>query len=130
VPEGPAPGRGVLVAYNGRRESDYALQVFRASGLDFGEDVHILSMDVDANWASRCAQHAAEYLQLHEIRARAWAVDQPQSIARAILDEVRRRNVRLLVMGAYGRSTLREMLLGSITDTVLQECLVPVFLCH
>lgn len=130
VPERPQTGRGVLVAYNGRRESDLALQAFRDSGLDFGEPVHVLSMDADRNWASRCARQAAEFLQRHEIDASPRPLKQPQSIARAILDEGRQRNVRLFVMGAYGRSTLREMFLGSITDTVLQECPVPVFLCH
>jgi nucleotide-binding universal stress UspA family protein len=40
------------------------------------------------------------------------------------------RNSRLLVMGAYGHSTMREFLLGSLTSTVLKESPLPVFLCH
>jgi nucleotide-binding universal stress UspA family protein len=36
----------------------------------------------------------------------------------------------LLVMGAYGRSTLREFFAGSMTRTMLRESPVPLFLYH
>lgn len=130
VPEQSMTGRGVLVAYNGSREADLALQAFCRSGLDFAEEVHLLSMDTDLNRASRHAQHAAEYLQLHEIHTRVWPMTPPRSIAQTILDQIEQRQVRLLVMGAYGRSMMREILFGSITDTVLDECPVPAFMCH
>jgi nucleotide-binding universal stress UspA family protein len=51
-------------------------------------------------------------------------------VSQSILEEVRQRNARLLVMGAYGHSTAREFLLGSITKAILKEIPVPVFLCH
>jgi nucleotide-binding universal stress UspA family protein len=52
------------------------------------------------------------------------------SVSQAILEEVRRRSARLLVMGACGHSTVREFLLGSVAKSVLKESPVPVFLCH
>lgn len=130
VPEHPEAGSGVLIAYDGRREADLALQAFCTSGLDFGEEVHVLCMNADANRASRCAHHAAEFLQLHGIHANARPMKPLQSVAKGILEQVRQRNVRLLVMGAYGRSMMREFLLGSTTATVLHDCPVPAFLCH
>jgi nucleotide-binding universal stress UspA family protein len=33
-------------------------------------------------------------------------------------------------MGAYGRSTLREFFLGSVTSTLLEQATVPLFLYH
>jgi nucleotide-binding universal stress UspA family protein len=33
-------------------------------------------------------------------------------------------------MGAYGRSALREFFLGSVTQTLLREAAVPLFLFH
>jgi len=130
VPERLEGGQGVVIAYNGRREADLALQAFRNSGLDFGETVHVLSMDPDASWASRCARHAAEYLQQQGIVAAAQPMKQSYSAGRAIVEQARRKNARLIVMGAYGRSTLREFLFGSVTDTVIAESPVPIFLCH
>jgi nucleotide-binding universal stress UspA family protein len=36
----------------------------------------------------------------------------------------------LLVMGAYAHSRVREMLLGGMTEAMLADCAVPVFLFH
>lgn len=36
----------------------------------------------------------------------------------------------LLVMGAYAHSRLREMLLGGMTEAMLADCAIPVFLFH
>jgi nucleotide-binding universal stress UspA family protein len=36
----------------------------------------------------------------------------------------------LLVVGAYGHSRLREMFLGGVTRTLLQQMTVPVLLSH
>ena len=36
----------------------------------------------------------------------------------------------LLVMGAYGHSRLRELVLGGATHTVLSEMTVPVLMSH
>jgi nucleotide-binding universal stress UspA family protein len=129
VPEEIQPGAGVVMAYHGRLEADHALQAFRASGLDFGEPVWVVSMDVDLNWATQCATHAAKFLQSQGIKATPHPMKQPPSTARALLDEVHRRGARMLVMGAYGRSTLRDVLGSGVTDTVVAECPVPVFLC-
>jgi nucleotide-binding universal stress UspA family protein len=51
-------------------------------------------------------------------------------VAEVILDQVRQYQARLLVLGAYGQSTLREFFLGSVTRTVLQHSHVPLFLYH
>jgi nucleotide-binding universal stress UspA family protein len=36
----------------------------------------------------------------------------------------------LLVMGAYGHSRIRELMLGGVTRTLLREMTVPVLLSH
>ena len=36
----------------------------------------------------------------------------------------------LIVMGAYGHSRLREMVLGGVTRHMLQHMTVPVFMSH
>jgi nucleotide-binding universal stress UspA family protein len=128
VPDTLSDGRGVLVAYHGRRESDRALQAFQTTGLDFGEEVAVLSLDTDLEQATRWAQQAVEFLQSHQIQA------SPRlgctSVASTILDTAAQTKPRLLVMGAYGHSTLRELLYGSVTDTVIRSSPVPVLLCH
>ena len=124
------PGSSVVVAYNGSPQADRALQAFQSSGLDFGEEVCVLSVDDDREEAARQAERAVEFLRLHQINVVAHALGPVDSVSQAILEEVRQRSARLLVMGACGHSAVREFLLGSITKAVLKESPVPVFLCH
>jgi nucleotide-binding universal stress UspA family protein len=124
------PGSSVVVAYNGSPHADRALQAFQASGLDQGEEVCVLSADDDREEANRQAATAVEFLRLHRIHAVPNSLGPVNSLSQSILDLVRQRNARLLVMGAYGHSTVREFLLGSLTSNVLKESPVPVFLCH
>ncbi len=123
-------GSSVVVAYNGSPQADRALQAFQSSGLDFGEEVCVVNVDDDREEATRQAERAVEFLRLHQINAVAHALGPVDSVSQAILEEVRQRSARLLVMGACGHSAVREFLLGSITKAVLKESPVPVFLCH
>ena len=124
------PGSSVVVAYNGSPHADRALQAFQASGLDLDEEICVLSVDDEREEATRQAERAVEFLRLHQINAVTHALGPVDSVSQSILEEVRQRNARLLVMGAYGHSTVREFLLGSTTTTVLKQSPVPVFLCH
>jgi nucleotide-binding universal stress UspA family protein len=38
--------------------------------------------------------------------------------------------IDLLVMGAYGHSRLRELVLGGVTRQIFQEMTVPVLMSH
>ncbi len=46
------------------------------------------------------------------------------------LEQVRELKVGLLVMGAYGHSRLREMMLGGLTEYMLQRADIPLLLSH
>jgi nucleotide-binding universal stress UspA family protein len=50
--------------------------------------------------------------------------------ANAILSHVADRSADLLVMGGYGHSRLRELVLGGVTRTILTEMIVPVLMSH
>jgi nucleotide-binding universal stress UspA family protein len=123
-------GSAVLVAYDGSLPAARALQAFQASGLHAGRGIHIVSVAEDHVEAARNTDRAAEFLRFHEINADSHPLAPSASPAEVILDQVRRLNAGLLVMGAYGQPTLREFFLGSVTRTVLKESTVPLFLYH
>ena len=50
--------------------------------------------------------------------------------ARALRSMAYECDADLLVMGAYGHSRMREVLLGGITEAMLADCAIPVFLFH
>lgn len=130
VPPALPPGAPVAVAYDGSLPADRALQAFQASGLDLHDPVLVLTIDSDQAEGIRRAERGTEFLLSHGICATPLVLEPVGSVAQAILDEVRRQNARLVVMGAYGHSTIREFLLGSVTKAVVRGTSAPLFLCN
>jgi len=73
----------------------------------------------------------ARHLARHNISA---TVDQEHfhdiTIGEAILSQVADNGSDLLVMGAYGHSRLRELILGGVTQTIFHNMTIPVFVSH
>ena len=130
VPATLPEGRAVVVAYDGSLHAARALHMFQAVGLDSSQDVHVVCVGPDQEHAAQCVERAVAFLQGHNIVAQAHALATSASPAQVILEHVLQVNASLLVMGAYGRSTLREFFYGSVTRTMLQESPVPLFLYH
>jgi nucleotide-binding universal stress UspA family protein len=128
-PDLPETGK-VVVAYDGSVQSARALQVFEASGLAKGREVHVVTVADSHLEAARTADRAVQFLSLHEIPARALPMESTGQPADAILDQVNDLKPELLVMGAFGKTTLREFFLGTVTRLVLSNTTVPVFLYH
>jgi nucleotide-binding universal stress UspA family protein len=52
------------------------------------------------------------------------------SVSDTLLAQVAELDADLLVMGAYGHSRLREMILGGVTRDILRNTNVPVLIAH
>jgi nucleotide-binding universal stress UspA family protein len=52
----------------------------------------------------------------------------PGHADQVIADYVHERNMDLVVMGAYGHSRVRQLMVGSTTTTMIRSCLVPILL--
>jgi len=75
------------------------------------------------------ASLAGEFLVAHGTPHRLHAIASDGAPADVLLEEVRRRSPRLLVMGAHGHHrSLRELFATSVTRAVLTAWPVPVFL--
>lgn len=55
-------------------------------------------------------------------------VVQPGDAEQVIIDQVGALDIDLLVMGAYGHSRIRHLIVGSTTTSVLRSCTIPVLL--
>ncbi len=47
-----------------------------------------------------------------------------------MLSRLADQDIDLLVMGAYGHSRLRELVLGGVTRKIFQQMTVPVLMSH
>ncbi|MTI15838.1 universal stress protein [Rhodobacteraceae bacterium RKSG542] len=73
----------------------------------------------------------ATYLARHDLEVSVDIINHPQvSISNTILNYISDNGADLLVMGGYGHSRMREMLLGGATREILANMTVPVLMTH
>jgi nucleotide-binding universal stress UspA family protein len=77
------------------------------------------------------AQDAARHLQAHGVETVIDEVDAKGEFISRVLDSyLARTEADLMVMGAYGRSRLREVILGGATEHMLRRAQLPVLMSH
>jgi nucleotide-binding universal stress UspA family protein len=126
VPRELPAGRGVVVAYGGGREAARTLQTFQLLGLAGGEVIDVVTVHRDHAEAAALAGLAGDFLTAHGAPHHLHAIATDAAPADVLLDEVRRRAPRLLVMGAHGHHPLRDLFATSVTRAVLRACPVPI----
>jgi len=124
-----AVGKRVLVARAGTRESRRAATDGLAL-LDSSSDVTVLMVNPKGATAASEADMKGWYAR-HGINAKIRTVQSTEKevgdVLRATAAEI---GADLIVMGAYGRSRLRELILGGATHSMLKHMTVPVLMSH
>lgn len=73
----------------------------------------------------------ASHLARHDVKVEVEIIPAPDiDVADAILSHVADESGTLIVMGGYGHSKLREIVLGGVTRAMLKSMTAPVFMSH
>lgn len=72
----------------------------------------------------------ALYLARHDVKVEVVQKTTENDAGNALLSVVQDLSSDLLVMGAYGHSRFREIILGGATRTMLESMTVPVLMAH
>lgn len=131
VPEAEFPRRAaVLVAYDGSAQAARALAAFASLGLADGARVVVAALAENPAQAELHGHTARAFLQRHGFASELRTGPFVQGPAPDILATAEQVEAGLIVMGAFGRSAVREFFLGSVTRSVLAALPVPVLLDH
>lgn len=122
------PGRRILIAWNGSREAARALRDAWPF-LTIAETVRIvLVRPAEAEEPDSLLQR---YLEDHGRAAELVVVREPDAgAAEAIRSEAEAMDSDLVVMGLYGRSRLRETILGGVSRALLDHAGIPLIVSH
>ncbi|MDV6034855.1 MAG: universal stress protein [Phycisphaera sp. RhM] len=120
----------VLIAYDGSRPAGQALLAFVTLGLGAGRKVHVATAAASVESARMIAQPAIDFLQLHGVDGQLHAIEGETNVEHALLSLAAEVDAGLLVAGSCGHSRIREVLLGSFTQTLIQASHLPLFLFH
>ncbi|MEM7744412.1 MAG: universal stress protein [Pseudomonadota bacterium] len=113
-----------LVAFDGSKSSLKAIDEISRSPLYQGVEILILTAGDRTDSASTSLDRAKSQLDAAGLAAMTRLEPGPPDtvIANAVATE----NVDLLVMGAYGHSRLRTLVIGSTTSELIRACQVPI----
>ena len=128
VPRDATGGHGVVVAYNGSRECARTLQTVQLLGLAGREPLDVLTVRRDRAEGEAIAQLAGAFLSAHGASHRVHVEVTDAAPAAVILDAVRARRPRLVVMGAHAHHPALDVFAGSVARRVLAASPVPVLL--
>ena len=120
------PVSKVLIAYDGGPSAMKAVDHAARSPLFAGLDVRLLTDGAESVDARRRLDGAQAILRGGGLEARADLVPgQPEAV---IAETVERDGIDLLVMGAYGHTRIRSLIIGSTTTEMVRACRIPVLL--
>jgi nucleotide-binding universal stress UspA family protein len=123
-------GEVAVVAWNGSREAARAAQdalpLLAASA-----SVTVLLVNPAEDADIDDAEDLVAHLARHGLNASKRVVRQDiLAVSDTILAQIASLGADLLVMGAYGHSRLREMILGGVTRDILRKMSVPILMAH
>jgi len=122
-------GKHPLIAWNGSRESNRALHDAMPL-LEQAETVTVLLSETGISGDlpdTKIARHLAR----HDVKVMTKTMrEKKRDTSNAFLSYLVDDGHDLLVMGAYGHSKFRELILGGMTHEIMQTMTVPVLMSH
>lgn len=123
-------GSNIMIGWNGSAESARAV-CYSMPLLQRAKKVMVLSEDNEYADNGPSADDLVLYLRQHDVEANIVASNSDDlSTGAAIMRDAKKRNVDLLIMGAFSHSRFREMLLGGVTTFMLDHAEIPVLMVH
>jgi nucleotide-binding universal stress UspA family protein len=126
-------GQRVLVAWNARREAVRAVNDALPM-LQMADRVVVLAVNPAVGATGEGDIPSADichHLARHGVKAEAeTAIAKDIDVASLLLSHAADMGADMMVMGAYGHSRLREMVLGGVSREMLQSMTVPVLMSH
>ncbi len=126
------PGQRVAVAWNGSTDAVRAVTSAVAL-LRSAQRVDLVVFNASGSGAVHGPEPGADMalnLARHGVRVEVVVRETERDPGHALLAYASDNHIDLIVMGAYGHSRFREILLGGVTRTVLRESSVPLWMAH
>ena len=128
VPDSVREIKKVLVAYDNSLPASKAVHTFLLLGIWNACDVTLLTVNDDAAAAQELLGNLGGFFESYGIKPRLTTRSgHPDAAVKSYIAE---NDIDMLVMGAYGRKSVREFFVGSVTQHLIQETEIPLFLYH
>lgn len=116
-----------LLAFDGSIKSKEALFVAAYLAERWSTALTVLTLSDGGRISTSAQDFARDYLQLHEIQADFVVQDGPLA---AMLDVIKQREINLVLMGGYSGTALKEVVLGTAVNMLLEKADCPLLICR
>ncbi len=128
VPDAVRKIKKVLVAYDNSIPAAKVVHMFLLLGIWNECDVTLLSVSDNTENATVLLTNLRDFFQSHGINPNLEVLSgNPENKIKNYITE---KDIDLLVMGAYGRKSVREFFVGSVTQNLIHNTEIPLFLYH
>ena len=128
VPDSVREIKKVLVAYDNSIPASKAVHMFLLLGIWSACDITLLTVNDDAAAAQELLGNLGGFFESYGIKpSLATRSGHPDTVVKSYIAE---NDIDMLVMGAYGRKSVREFFVGSVTYHLIHETEIPLFLYH
>lgn len=128
VPGKATQFKRALLAYDGSERAKEALFVATYLAEIWKTELIVFTALEGTRVQANAQEYVRRYLEIHEVEAD-YVVGE-HGVMEDLKRTVEERDVDLVLMGSHGRSTLRQVLIGSTLDTMLRESKIPIFICR
>ncbi len=128
VPDSVRKIEKVLVAYDNSIPAAKVVHMFLLLGIWNACDITLFTVSDSSEDAEKLLSNLGEFFQSYGIN--------PNLVTRSgnpdveVKTYITENDIDLLVMGAYGRKSVREFFVGSVTQHLIQKTDIPLFLYH
>jgi nucleotide-binding universal stress UspA family protein len=120
------PIKSALIAFDGGPSALKAVEHVARSSLFAGLTIHVVTVGRDDPATRGPLEAAAAHLRARGLAVEAhFASGQPDKAIAALVESL---GIDLLIMGAYGHSRIRSLVIGSTTTEMIRSCKIPVLL--
>lgn len=120
----------VLIAYDGTFAASRTLHMAILLGFLEGKTIHIASVNENEESARKWINSAAQLCHYHGLKTHIHPIATAEKPSIALLKLAEDVKPSLIVMGAYGHSTIRAFFMGSCTKELMQGTEIPLFVFH
>jgi nucleotide-binding universal stress UspA family protein len=128
VPSKATQFQRALLSYDGSERAKEALFVATYLAEMWKTELIVFTSIEGGKIKPDIQDYVKRYLDIHEVQADYTVTEQDSKVS--LLKTVEERHADLVLMGGYGGSVIREVVIGSSLDTMLRESKVPTFICR
>lgn len=128
VPDSVRDIKKVLVAYDNSVPASKVVHMFLLLDIWNACDITLLSVNEDAEAGQAVLGNLETFFESYGIKPTlATRSGPPETAVKSYIEE---NDIDMLVMGAYGRKSIRKFFVGSVTQHLIEATDIPLFLYH